>query len=884
MQKVKNKKCIQRLSGRSLMAAKGRNIIAVIAIALTAVLFTALFTIALSLNQTFQEQNFRLVGGTFHGAFKNITKEQAKQLREHPLIRQAGYRIFIGMPTKQPFNKCQVEISYAEPTCASAMFCVPKKGRLPKEGTLEAATDTKVLKLLGVTPKLGEKFTVTYPLGESGEEITQTFTLCGWWEYDEAMLANHILVAESYVEEVLKAYEPAHDIDMTGRLDLNVNFKNAFHIEENLKQVLADNGYQSEGGDDGKPEIAIGVNWGYTGAQYSDSENMFTWLGIAAALLLIMVTGYMIIYNIFRISVTGDIRFYGLLKTIGTTGRQIRAIILRQALLLSCIGIPLGLIVGWFAGAVLTPVVMSNMSYHRTVMSTHPAIFLAATLFALATVFISCYRPARLASKVSPIEAVRYTEGSAGKKKHKKGEGGAKVWRMAFSNLERSKTKTALVVLSLSLALVILNLTYMFTSGFDMDKYIASFACADFVLGSSDYFQVARGFRSEDSALPESAITAAEAQGGIAESGRIYGQTTVVWQRVEPQAYLERMKFFHPSEQVAAMEQALEPEEDGMVIDMIELYGMEEMPLSLLTVLEGDLEKLSDPSGNYIAAVVMADDYGNALDGTNHCKVGDELKVSFIEEFKTVDSRTGEDVSESTPEEYMKWVPIKQTEKTYTVAALVDVPNPISYRHYGLEQYVLSAEEFIRATKTENLMTYLMNTTEEGNENMEAFLKEYTEFEATDCNYESKQTIAESFEEYRNMFLLMGGALGFIIGLIGILNFMNAEVTSIISRKREFAVLEAVGMTGKQLQSMLILEGVSYGVLAIIAALLIDVALSPLIAGVLEELFWFYAYKFTALPILLMLPAFVLLGIALPLLGLRFVRRQSVVERIREAE
>ena len=62
---------------------------------------------------------------------------------------------------------------------------------------------------------------------------------------------------------------------------------------------------------------------------------------------MILLTGYLIIYNVFQISVAGDIRFYGLLKTIGTTPRQLKRIIRIQALSLSAAGIPLGLLLGW---------------------------------------------------------------------------------------------------------------------------------------------------------------------------------------------------------------------------------------------------------------------------------------------------------------------------------------------------------------------------------------------------------------------------------------------------------------------------------------------------------------------------------------------------------
>ena len=73
--------------------------------------------------------------------------------------------------------------------------------------------------------------------------------------------------------------------------------------------------------------------------------------------------------------------------------------------------------------------------------------------------------------------------------------------------------------------------------------------------------------------------------------------------------------------------------------------------------------------------------------------------------------------------------------------------------------------------------------------------------------YESKATARSEFAQFRQMFLLIGGILCAIIGLVGLLNFFNAMMTGILSRRREFAVLQAVGMTNRQLKTMLIYEG-----------------------------------------------------------------------------
>ena len=78
------------------------------------------------------------------------------------------------------------------------MYCDPVEGRLPEEGTNEAATDTHVLELLGVEPEPGTEFTVTFEV--DGHENTQSFVLCGWWEYDTAIVANHIPVSYTHLD------------------------------------------------------------------------------------------------------------------------------------------------------------------------------------------------------------------------------------------------------------------------------------------------------------------------------------------------------------------------------------------------------------------------------------------------------------------------------------------------------------------------------------------------------------------------------------------------------------------------------------------------------------------------------------------------------------
>ena len=91
--KVKNQKCIRRLSYKSLWATRKRNVIAIFAIALTTLLFTSLFTILMSLNESYETYNFRQAGGYSDGTFKELSEEQVEKISAHPGIREAGERI-----------------------------------------------------------------------------------------------------------------------------------------------------------------------------------------------------------------------------------------------------------------------------------------------------------------------------------------------------------------------------------------------------------------------------------------------------------------------------------------------------------------------------------------------------------------------------------------------------------------------------------------------------------------------------------------------------------------------------------------------------------------------------------------------------------------------
>ena len=134
------------------------------------------------------------------------------------------------------------------------------------------------------------------------------------------------------------------------------------------------------------------------------------------------------------------------------------------------------------------------------------------------------------------------------------------------------------------------------------------------------------------------------------------------------------------------------------------------------------------------------------------------------------------------------------------------------------------------------------------------------------------------------MFAIIGGALCITIGFIGALNFLNTVMTSMLARQKELAVLQAVGMTGKQVRKMLVFEGLLYTVGALTISFIIALVMMPLSNNVFEKMFWFYSNSFSFLSIILMLPIFIILGVLIPIIMYKQFQKKSVVERLTAVE
>ncbi|MDY3729246.1 MAG: FtsX-like permease family protein [Candidatus Choladocola sp.] len=896
--KNNNGAAVKKLSSRSLRHNRTRNLFAVLAIILTGMLFTAVFSLLGGVMQVTEESTMREVGGRAHAGLKGATMEQYEKIISDPLVKRSDYNILIGVA--ENILKRSGEVRYLpEEKSLEDYFITLEEGHLPdtEDGIV---VDTFVMDECKIPHALGEKITLVIPF--MGEKVEKEFTVSGWYEGDSISHASELFVSEAFWMELkgdltdadFKAWGEEHPEDVNvGLLAANLYFDNSSHIEEKVRTVIEHAGYEPE------KDVDYGVNWAYMENRL-EQVDPFTIVMAAGAVCVILLTGYLIIYNIFQISVMGDIRFYGLLKTIGTTKKQLRRLIMRQAMVLSLIGIPLGLLLGYGIGKVLLPFMMSFMDYGNAAVSLefHPLIFVFGAAFSILTVFLSCRKPGKVAGSVSPVEAVKYTEGAPGSSRilrkraksreksgiTKKKSGDKKthsfsVQRMAFANLGRNKRKTGVVVTAISLSMILLTLVMTGVGSFRIDKFLEQRIVGDIMIGSVNLFSSSS--RDSDYELDPGLVSLADEQEGILETNEMWVGfgTSVKLDETGKERFkklYEEEKLEHSEYDDYRYQQVME--QDGILDGYV--YGYTDSLLENVKVLEGKLDIEKFQNGDYVLlTTIRASEELDAADSIYH--PGDKLTMSSITETSNIYEEKNENG------EILNVRYDNLAEKEYEVMAIIDLPYSMDIHRYAHNTMdaVLPLKELSHGEGVNNIcFTKSYKVEPDSLEDVESAVKDYTEKECLYMGYASKNSLKKEFSGMTNVIGTIGISLAGVIAFIGILNFINAVFTGILARKYEFAMLQSIGMTKAQLQKMLIWEGISYVGIAGAASLCIGSIFSRAILQALNKVIMFFEYRFQILPFVVMVPILAAAAILTPLLSFRQLQKHSIVERLREGE
>ncbi len=880
--KNNNGAVIRRLSRRCMRKNRMRNVFALIAIALSGILFTAAFSLVGGAMQMAQENTMREVGGTFHAGIKAATMEQYEKTAADPLVKKSSFTIFIGIADNILDRQAEIRYTPEESTLPD-LFITLEEGHLPREER-EILVDTFTLEELGLPCALGEKVPLTFSF--MGETVEEEFTLSGWYEGDHVAHASELFVSESYWlklkgsltdEDFVKWGETHPEDEGTGLTAGNFFFDNASGLEEKIRTVIQNAGYEPG------TELSYGVNWAYMSSRM-ESVDPFTFLILASAVLVILLTGYLIIYNIFQISVISDIRFYGLLKTIGTTKGQIRCLVRRQAVRLSLIGIPVGLLIGYGVGKLALPFALSISDYQgmEIALRFDPWILVWGGGFTAFTVFLSSRKPGKIAGNVSPIEALRYTEADG---KRKKGRGRKKkkhaarfsAVSMAWASLGRNRRTTAVVIAAISFSIILLAVIMTAVGSFQIDQFMEQRIAGDFLIGNRNVTSTSH--RSGDIDMEPEYLALADRQAGI--QGR-----TEMWVRFQ--------SFLQINDQAA--EQLRKLDEEGKLnrspyaVDVLEerlagersfngfFYGYSDALLSNLKVLEGTLDVERFQTGNYVLLGQFLGD-GHLPSGDHVYHPGDRVTVEYYTEDSTV--REVRDESGATVDMIYE----NLGEKEYEVMAVVEIPDSMNLRRYSANScdVVLPLAELEPEDANVHRFAVSYQVEEEAQEAFEAAVKAYTD-EHTTMGYTTKESLRREFANMVTVIATIGISLAAVIALIGILNFVNAMITGILSRRREFAMLQSIGMTSTQLVKTLICEGISYIALSGVIGFLAGSLLSFLVLRALNNVLLFFEYHFQILPFVIMMPVFLVTAVLAPVAAYRNVRKKSIVERLRESE
>jgi putative ABC transport system permease protein len=164
---------------------------------------------------------------------------------------------------------------------------------------------------------------------------------------------------------------------------------------------------------------------------------------------------------------------------------------------------------------------------------------------------------------------------------------------------------------------------------------------------------------------------------------------------------------------------------------------------------------------------------------------------------------------------------------------------------------------------------------------IEAWMNEYTTRIEPNLDFISRRTLKGEFERLQTTYVVLGGFLAFVLALIGVLNFTNAMVASILARRREFAILQSIGMTGKQLRRTLIFEGCGYTALTAVFTMTIGLGLTYLVTLLIAGQVWFFRQSVTILPSIMCLPLLFALCAAIPVVCCSKLCGESIVDRLR---
>lgn len=867
---------IRKLANASFRNHRLRNATAILAIILTSFLFSAVLTIGMGTASTIYYSQTRLLGSQADVLIQGLTKEQIEQVKTNSMFKKVGCWISVEMMTNT--NRINVEVAYADKEQQEIRFLTPDIGSAPEQGK-EVLVSSNVLKDMGIKEEIGAIIPIEFSCGKEKHHFDMTVSgICesakeetGYVIVSQIFLKDHSDVLDKLLER------------RNGIYSADVIMKDTNRLEERVSQFIRSIGGNS---DDTTAENYVRVA---PSPQLSNANDPMLLLAASVFSVLFIFSGYLLIYNIFDITVANEVKQYGLLRTIGTTMRQVKYLVNQQAIYLFFIGLPIGLVLGGFAGYYIMPSIIKILAIDYAgdefAIGSLPylSIIVGVTLLSGLTVFISTRKPVKKASRVSPIEAVRYVEPTKVNINRKKVRKGTVILRMAITNTQRSKKRERLIAVSLGLSMLMLNSIVIYVGSFDEELYIQQNMRSDFAVYNKDLGLVYKGFNGHESGLPKQVVNELEKLPGVYNEVEMYRNTyddiniACDWGKMYSvdNSHKERRQLPESidcgvyTDEKGNQYAALTPYNH---LPLGNVFGVSENLIDKIDILDGEKDisvlKKKMREGNNIILMGCYNSRGEVKEGYfEGLNVGD--KIQFYDEGVAVKSFT---------------VIAKAAGTTGETTITGGGSNVLG--NIGGPQIFMSVNNFKEIYDTPTLYSFLFDVDEENQKAVEDYLHNYVTVNEK-ILYTSNESLKAQIVGIKNILLLVGGLIGTIFALSGIINFANLIITNVISRRHEFAIMQSLGMTKQQLKRMLRVECLYYILYAAAVGIIITLILSLTLVKTLVEkgpLFSMMVFRMTMLPAMALIITFLILANVIPELTIRIFLKQSIVERLRSNE
>lgn len=788
-------KILNKLTNEYLKQNKKRTIVTIIGIILSGAMITAVATLAVSF-QNFMIKVEKEATGSWEAILQNIPYSQVKYIENHENIKQTMHMTDLGKADNLFSEEPYIDVrAYDKEALDNVAFGI-EEGNLPTNNKEIILSNTFYDKK-GGEPRVGDTITLSL----KGKE--RTYVICGimsrpsFEEYNSDFVgAVTLLTPEELTKDTI--------------VDVGIITKKPKDIYEDCEQIAETINEEAQ-----KQVVKIKYNGNvlaYMGVNKDAGFNAMIYSVCGLLILVIAIGSILVIYNSFAISVSERKKQFGMLSSVGATKKQLKKSVTHEAIVLASIGIPIGILSGmggiWVTLKVVN-LLLSDMTEAIGSAATidfatsWQAILISAVLIAI-TIYISAYIPAKRASKIAPIEAIRQNDDVKVKAKKVKtpkwirkvfGEEG----EIALKNLKRSKKRYRTTVISLIISIVL----FMTVNGF-ISYMFKGFSS---LYQTVDYDYIA-SYRSDTSTMEEmkeigTKLGKTEGISKYASYIQTYGWATIPKNKLTKECY----HFITTDENY----QGVFEEKNGGYDFTIEIYNSEEQEMKayLKSLGVDSLEKNEIVLVNYTNMLATEKVEMNLTD----YKEGDTLSISYPSE--------GENITED-----------------YTIRAVTD-KMPYGLENQNVSLFVIVNWETVQALQKEERVvtnnfyyTFVAKT-----ENGKALDEKITQLKKEDMTLDMiGQDVKQLYQANRNLVLIISIFLyGFIIliSLIGIANIFNTIATNISLRRREFANLKSIGMTDKQFKRMLDLECIFYGT----KALLFGIPLGTLLCYLLNMSF-----------------------------------------------